>query len=59
MPAAEGIEECIANALWHECQDYLDCKTSNLERAASVIIERLEKCGYVIREDTPKEDKEE
>jgi hypothetical protein len=47
---SEGIEECIANSLWHECGGYLECKDNNLEGAASLIVERLKRFGYVIRE---------
>jgi len=44
----EDADECIANAIWHDCREFLIPKTTDLEEAANIIIDRLEKAGYRI-----------
>jgi hypothetical protein len=47
----EDADECIANALWHECGKWLECKTEEMENAALVIIERLQRNGWRLTHD--------
>lgn len=44
----ESAEDAIANALYHRCGSYIDCKSTELEEAASIIIEYLKENGFGI-----------
>ena len=46
----EDLDERIANYLWHDCGEWIECKTSDLEPLARGLIEHLREHGYVIFE---------
>lgn len=44
----QDADEAIANAIFHKCGKYLECKNNDLEAAGLIIISYLKKCGFFI-----------